>query len=65
MSDMFLTSCPEQVPPLTPCSNTKVGEALRLTYSSWSLRSVERGIPDDPRRWSLDQVRKSQIKTKP
>jgi len=46
-----------QVPPLTPFTTTKVGEALRATYSSWSAKSASSGIPGDPRRWSVRDVR--------
>ena len=46
-----------QVPPLTPFTTTKVGEALRATYSSWSAVSASSGIPPDPRRWSVRDVR--------
>ena len=46
-----------QVPPLTPFTTTKVGEALRATYSSWSAASASSGIGSDPRRWSVGDVR--------
>jgi len=45
-----------QVPPLTPGSSRRVGEALKLTYSEWSLRAAEKGVPSDPRRWSPSHV---------
>lgn len=42
---------------MTPGTNKKVGEALKLTYSSWSVKSSEENIPSDPRKWSLSDVR--------
>ena len=45
------------MPPLTPFTTTKVGEALRATYSSWSAKSASEAIPLDPRRWSVRDVR--------
>ena len=45
------------MPPLTPFTTTKVGEALRATYSSWSAKSASERIPGDPRRWSVRDVR--------
>ncbi len=46
-----------KVPPLTPFTNKKVGEALKLTYSSWSVKAATENIPADPASWSLDDVR--------
>jgi len=45
-----------QVPPLTPGTNLKVGEALRQTYASWNDRTRQLGIPADPRVWAPPQV---------
>ncbi len=52
---MFDCYC-QQVPPLTPGTNKKVGEALKLTYGNWSLKADEVKIPADPRLWSESQV---------
>ena len=45
-----------QVPPLTPGTNLKVGEALRATYSSWNDKTRQLGIPRDPRLWENIEV---------
>ena len=45
-----------QVPPLTPGTNLKVGEALRATYSSWNDKTRQLGIPWDPRLWESIEV---------
>ena len=45
-----------QVPPLTPGTNLKVGEALRATYSSWNDKTRQLGIPRDPRLWESIEV---------
>ena len=45
-----------QVPPLTPGTNLKVGEALRATYSSWNDKTRQLGIPRDPRIWENIEV---------
>ena len=45
-----------QVPPLTPGTNLKVGEALRATYASWNDRTRQLGIPRDPRSWENIEV---------
>ena len=45
-----------QVPPLTPGTNLKVGEALRATYSSWNEKTRQLGIPRDPRIWENIEV---------
>lgn len=44
------------MPPLTPGISQKVGEALELTYSNWSLKAQHLGIPTDPRAWTVEQV---------
>ena len=46
-----------QLPPLTPGTVSKVGEALKCTYSSWTEKSEEHSIPGDPREWTSDHVR--------
>ena len=46
------------MPPLTPGTNFKVGEALRMTYTGWLTYSLESGVPADPRDWSLADVKK-------
>ena len=45
-----------QVPPLTPGTNLKVGEALKQTYASWNDKTRTLGIPRDPRRWENIEV---------
>ena len=45
-----------QVPPLTPGTNLKVGEALRATYASWNDKTRQLGIPRDPRIWEDIEV---------
>lgn len=45
-----------QVPPLTPGTNLKIGEALRATYSSWNEKTRQLGIPRDPRIWECIEV---------
>ena len=45
-----------QVPPLTPGTNLKVGEALKATYSSWNDKTRQLGIPRDPRLWENIEV---------
>jgi len=45
-----------QVPPLTPGTNLKVGEALRATYASWNDKTRQLGIPRDPRIWEVIEV---------
>ena len=45
-----------QVPPLTPGTNLKVGEALRATYSSWNDKTRQLGILRDPRLWENIEV---------
>ena len=45
------------MPPLTPGTNFKVGEALRMTYTGWSTCSRDAGVPADPRDWSLLNVK--------
>ncbi len=51
-----MRSFPCQVPPLTPHTNKKVGEFLRLTYENWSANAAARSIPKDPRSWTCEQV---------
>ena len=46
-----------KVPPLTPGTNFRVGEALRMTYTGWSTCSLQSGVPADPRDWSLSDVK--------
>jgi hypothetical protein len=46
-----------QVPPLTPGTNKKVGEALKATYSNWSAKAEEKSIPSDPKRWTMADVK--------
>ena len=46
----------QQVPPLTPGTNLKVGEALRATYSSWNDKTRQLGILRDPRLWENIEV---------
>lgn len=61
-ADFELSSIPTtpgghlQVPPLTPLTNKKVGEALKLTYSSWSERAEDEKIPPNPRDWTPRHV---------
>ncbi|TRY73703.1 hypothetical protein TCAL_00911 [Tigriopus californicus] len=61
-ADFELSSIPTtpgghlQVPPLTPLTNKKVGEALKLTYSSWSERAENEEIPPNPRDWTPRHV---------
>ena len=45
-----------QVPPLTPGTNLKVGEALKQTYASWNDKTRQLGIPRDPRIWENIEV---------
>lgn len=45
-----------QVPPLTPGTNLKVGEALKATYASWNDKTRHLGIPRDPRAWENIEV---------
>jgi len=45
-----------QVPPLTPGTDLKVGEALRATYASWNDKTRQLGIPRDPRIWEVIEV---------
>jgi hypothetical protein len=45
-----------QVPPLTPGTNLKVGEALKATYASWNDKTRQLGIPRDPRSWENIEV---------
>ena len=45
-----------QVPPLTPGTNLKVGEALKATYASWNDKTRQLGIPRDPRLWENIEV---------
>lgn len=45
-----------QVPPLTPGTNLKVGEALKQTYASWNDKTRALGIPRDPRIWENIEV---------
>ena len=45
-----------QVPPLTPGTNLKVGEALKATYASWNDKTRQLGIPRDPRVWENIEV---------
>ena len=45
-----------QVPPLTPGTNLKVGEALKATYASWNEKTRSLGIPRDPRVWENIEV---------
>jgi c-ets proto-oncogene protein len=40
------------VPPLTPGTNKKVGEALKLTYATWASHAKHHDIPNNPRDWS-------------
>jgi hypothetical protein len=47
----------DQVPPLTPSSNKKVGEVLKTTYATWDKDSERLGVPRDPRSWSKDHVK--------
>ena len=46
-----------QLPPFTPGTNKKVGEALRMTYDSWTIHSSTRDFPADPRDWTIEQVK--------
>lgn len=45
-----------QVPPLTPGTNLKVGEALKATYATWNDKTRQLGIPRDPRLWQNIEV---------
>ncbi|CAB4067297.1 ETS1 [Lepeophtheirus salmonis] len=45
-----------QVPPLTPGTNKKVVDALRLTYATWFEKSLQSDIPTDPRDWTKEHV---------
>ena len=46
-----------QVPPLTPGTNLKVGEALRATYSSWNDKTRQvPASPGDPTIWESIKV---------
>ena len=45
-----------QLPPFTPGTNKKVGEALRMTYDSWTIHSSTHDISPDPRDWTIEQV---------
>ena len=42
---------------MTPGTNFRVGEALRMTYTGWSTCSLQSGVPADPRDWSLSDVK--------
>ena len=41
---------------MTPGTNKKVGEALKLTYASWYEKSTQLEIPTDPREWTKEHV---------
>ena len=46
-----------QVPPLTPSSTKKVGEALKTTYATWEKFSERSAVPKDPRSWTKAHVK--------
>lgn len=46
-----------QVPPLTPGTDKSFGEALKMTFSAWNQFASDQGISEDPRYWSVGQVR--------
>ncbi len=43
---------------LTPSTNKKVGEALKLPFANWSSKASESSISSDPRKWTRDDVSK-------
>lgn len=47
---------PPKVPLLTPSTNKKVGEALKLPYANWSFKATELSIPTDPNDWTVHEV---------
>ena len=46
-----------QLPPLTPGTHAKVGEALKCTYSTWDEQSKKCSIPSDPKEWTADHIK--------
>ena len=46
-----------QVPPLTPSTIKKVGDALKSTYNTWNKEIVRSAVPKDPRSWTKEHVR--------
>merc|ERR1712223_174639 len=46
-----------QVPPLTPSTNKKVGDALKSTYNTWNKETERSAVPKDPRSWTKEHVR--------
>ena len=54
----FLTfSFQSKVPPLTPSTNKKVGDALKSTYNTWNKETERSAVPKDPRSWTKEHVR--------
>ena len=46
-----------KVPPLTPSTNKKVGDALKSTYNTWNKETERSAVPKDPRSWTKEHVR--------
>ena len=58
-SNIFFStfSFQSKVPPLTPSTNKKVGDALKSTYNTWNKETERSAVPKDPRSWTKEHVR--------